>query len=102
MALRVAGRLDGVEEAEAPEAVDIDLVVENGDDKVPPQPHGLDGAAEAELRYDARVPVVPQHDLVRLEARPLAAPSEGQDVGPEQHRHDAEATAILKVAAVSQ
>mmetsp|Transcript_81905 Transcript_81905/g.244212 ORF Transcript_81905/g.244212 Transcript_81905/m.244212 type:complete len:237 (+) Transcript_81905:672-1382(+) len=101
-ALGVVCRLNRVKQAQASEAIDVNLVVQHGDNQVPAKPDRLHRTSKSQFPDDADLPVVPENDLVWWKPRALAAAGKREDVCPKQHCNDTQTTAILKVTAMGE
>ena len=75
-ALRVRNGLNLMHELEVREVVDEDLLLEDDDDPIPPEPNGSNIGPEGELADAPALVIVPDHDLVRRILRVRSAADE--------------------------
>ena len=73
---------------EVHEVVNEDLLLEDDDDPIPPEPDGSNVGAEGELADAPALVVVPYHDLVGRVLRIGSSADEGEYVASEEHLHD--------------
>lgn len=80
-----------VQKAEVAEVIDVDLRRQRHHHALAAQLDSLDVGAKGQLPYAPVLMVVPDHDLVRREARIDPAADEGQDVAAKEHLDDTDA-----------
>ena len=86
--LRVREGLDLMHQLEVHEVVNEDLLLEDDDDPIPPEPDGSNVGPEGELADAPALVVVPYHDLVGRVLRIGSSADEGEYVASEEHLHD--------------
>lgn len=97
--LRVRNRLNLMQQLKIREVVDKDLLLEDDDDPIPPEPNGSNIGPEGELSDAPALVIVPDHDLVGRILRIGSAADEREYVASEEHLHDGDSAAAIEIAA---